>query len=253
MEIAFPELPHALDGFTLAHISDLHVGRFTQGKVLEKIVATANDLHADLAVFTGDLINYSIEDLPAGLDVLRSIRTRHGLFAVEGNHDLFVNARAFRNQTSKTLPLLVDESETLSVSNAQLQILGMRWAIEHPHSPNHPTFDSSARTLISQLRSGAFPILLAHHPHAFDHLDSIPLTLSGHTHGGQLMLNERIGMGPVAFRYWSGLYRKDNRAIVVSNGIGNWFPIRTQAPAELVKITLRRAALPQTPPASPSA
>jgi len=70
---------------------------------------------------------------------------------------------------------------------------------------------------------GAFPILLAHHPHAFDTAAAagIPLTLAGHTHGGQLMLNERLGAGPVMFRYWSGLYRKpDGNALFVSNGVG---------------------------------
>ena len=68
----------------------------------------------------------------------------------------------------------------------------------------------------------------------------IPLTLSGHTHGGQLMLNERLGAGPVMFRYWSGLYRKGASRLVVSNGVGNWFPLRTQAPAEIIHLTLRR-------------
>src|SRR2546421_5506017 len=90
-----------------------------------------------------------------------------------------------------------------------------------------------------------FQILLAHHPHAFDPAAAagIPLTLSGHTHGGQLMLNERLGAGPVMFRYWSGLYRKpDGNALFVSNGVGNWFPLRLHAPAEIVHLTLRSAA-----------
>ncbi|MEZ0255819.1 MAG: metallophosphoesterase, partial [Chthoniobacter sp.] len=82
-------------------------------------------------------------------------------------------------------------------------------------------------------------ILLAHHPHAFDFAADIPLTLSGHTHGGQLMLTKDFGFGPAMFRYWSGLYQKADRALVVSNGVGNWFPVRVQAPAEIVHLTLR--------------
>ena len=69
---------------------------------------------------------------------------------------------------------------------------------------------------------------------------NIPLTLAGHTHGGQLMLSERFGAGPMMFKYWSGLYRRNNSALVVSNGVGNWFPLRNNAPAEIVHITLRR-------------
>lgn len=99
----------------------------------------------------------------------------------------------------------------------------------------------SMEELLPQRRPEAFPILLAHHPHAFDYAENIPLTLAGHTHGGQLMLTEQIGFGPAMFRYWSGLYQRGNRSLVVSNGVGNWFPLRVQAPAEVVHITLRPA------------
>ena len=86
-------------------------------------------------------------------------------------------------------------------------------------------------------------ILLAHHPHAFDAAvkHGLPLTLSGHTHGGQLMVTPGLGVGPMMFRYWSGLYQKGAHSLVVSNGVGNWFPLRTCAPAEIVHLTLRRA------------
>ncbi|HEY2107112.1 MAG TPA: hypothetical protein VGH29_15040, partial [Candidatus Binataceae bacterium] len=70
---------------------------------------------------------------------------------------------------------------------------------------------------------------------------SLPLTLSGHTHGGQLMWNERAGFGPALFRYWSGLYTRGASKLIVSNGVGNWFPLRTNAPAEIVHLTLLRA------------
>jgi predicted MPP superfamily phosphohydrolase len=91
---------------------------------------------------------------------------------------------------------------------------------------------------------GAFPILLAHHPHAFDAaaVAGIPLTVSGHTHGGQLMLSESVGFGPLMYRYWSGLYRKpahNGASLVVSNGVGNWFPVRLRAPAEIIHLTMR--------------
>jgi predicted MPP superfamily phosphohydrolase len=96
--------------------------------------------------------------------------------------------------------------------------------------------------LLRQLRADAFPILLAHHPHAFDPAAAagIPLTLAGHTHGGQLMLTDTLGFGPAMFRYWSGEYRKGDNALVVSNGVGNWFPLRINAPAEIIHLTLRR-------------
>jgi hypothetical protein len=96
------------------------------------------------------------------------------------------------------------------------------------------------KALLEKRDPSAWPVLLAHHPHAWDFAGDIPLTLSGHTHGGQLMLNEALGAGPVMFQYWSGIYRKNDRALAVSNGVGNWFPIRTAAPAEILHITLKR-------------
>ena len=92
----------------------------------------------------------------------------------------------------------------------------------------------------------AFGIHLIHHPHLWDHTTEVPLTLAGHTHGGQLMVTKEIGFGPMMYRYWSGLYTRPAtettpmQALVVSNGVGNWFPVRVEAPAEIVHITLRK-------------
>jgi len=69
----------------------------------------------------------------------------------------------------------------------------------------------------------------------------LPLTLSGHTHGGQWMLTEKTGIGPVMFRYWSGGYSRASSQLVVLNGVGNVYPLRINAPAEIVHLTLHRA------------
>ncbi len=94
--------------------------------------------------------------------------------------------------------------------------------------------------LLEEREPGDFTILLAHHPEAFDAAAraNIPLTLAGHTHGGQLMLAPRFGFGPWFYRYWSGVYQKGSSQLVVSNGTGNWFPLRIGAPAEIIHLTL---------------
>jgi len=119
-----------------------------------------------------------------------------------------------------------------------VQLLGLPW------NRDEGLIASSVRELARQVAPGAFPVLLAHHPHAFDAAAAagIPLTVSGHTHGGQLMLGASVGFGPLMYRYWSGVYRKpehNEAALVVSNGVGNWFPLRTDAPAEIIHLTLR--------------
>jgi predicted MPP superfamily phosphohydrolase len=184
------------------------------------------------------LINNALEDLPAGLDAVLKMQARYGVWTCEGNHDLIENRWAFENQTKAAgVNLLIDEQQILDVNGHPLQLLGLRWG------RGQAAIDSSMRNVLSLRRPDAFPILLAHHPHAFDNAAAagIPLTLSGHTHGGQLMLNERLGAGPVMFRYWSGLYSNGDSRLVVSNGVGNWFPLRTHAPAEIIHITLRGA------------
>jgi uncharacterized protein len=234
LEVSLPKLPAALDGMTIAHVSDVHVGRFTRDRVLERIVEATNSLSADLVLMTGDLINMSLRDLPAGIELLRAFHAAHGVFLCEGNHDLFDSASGFRRGIERSgLPLLRGDSATVSIRGTAVELLGASW------TQVDSALAETIRELQGRRRAGAFPILLAHHPHAFDYADDVPLTLAGHTHGGQLMLTERTGFGSWMFRYWSGLYRKGERAVVVSNGVGNWFPVRINAPAEIIHLTLR--------------
>ena len=238
MDVPVPNLPPALDGVTIAHVTDFHVGRFTRGRVLERIVEETNRLDADVIALTGDFINHSLRDLPAALDIVRALRARSIIAACEGNHDLIEDARTFRREAERGgLPLLLGETATTIIRGERVQFLGLPW--------NHSTagMRDSAAALLARRDPSAWPLLLAHHPHAWDFAGKIPLTLSGHTHGGQLMLTGRVGAGPLFYRYWSGLYTRASGALVVSNGVGNWFPIRVQAPAEILHLTLRRAAL----------
>jgi hypothetical protein len=202
-----------------------------------------------LVLFTGDLINFSLGDLPIGIELLKGIRARHGVFACEGNHDLMQSADLFRDQMNgASLGLLTNETATVSVNGHSVQILGLPWGDSRmARNSGVKHRDAIHQSLVTRIQAksnpNAFRILLAHHPHAFDHAHDFPLTLSGHTHGGQLMLSQRIGGGPSLYRYWSGIYQQQGRSLCVSNGVGNWFPIRVGAPAEIVHLTLESAAL----------
>jgi predicted MPP superfamily phosphohydrolase len=240
LNLTLPTLPPALDGLTIAHLSDLHVGRFTNGPVLDEIAARTAALDADLVAFTGDLIDHALSDLPDGLAMLQQTAPRERLFMCEGNHDLFEGRREFERRVRRAGgPLLVNESDVRELRGHRIQILGLRW------TGRGGSIDDDMDRVLPLRRSDAFTILLAHHPHAFDRAADagIPLTLAGHTHGGQLMLNDDLGAGPVLFKYWSGLYRKGPSALAVSNGVGNWFPLRINAPAEILHLTLRAEAV----------
>ncbi|TWT45963.1 putative metallophosphoesterase [Phycisphaerae bacterium RAS1] len=243
IDVPLAGLPPALDGLTIAHVSDIHIGRFTNGLVLRRIVEQTNALRADLVLMTGDLIDHALSDLPAGIDLLRRLDAKHGVYLCEGNHDLFESRAAFEDGVRGAgLSLLLNESKSMTVRGEALRILGLRWG-GFRHDRSAPVDQDLAETL--RRASGAdFTLLLAHHPHIFDAAAAagVPLTLAGHTHGGQLMLTPELGAGPLLFKYWSGLYRQGASALVVSNGVGNWFPLRVNAPAEIIHLSLRRLA-----------
>lgn len=242
--LSLPQLPRQLDGLTIAHVTDVHVGEWTHGKILRDMVNTTNSLHADLVLVTGDLINYEITDLSGAIDLIKAMSGRYGLYMVEGNHDLMQNGVEFERRVKASgLQLLLDESKISDVRGHPVQFFGMRWMDGIGKHRDHLTA-LQMRELMKQRQPDAFPIFLAHHPHAFDAAIAadLPLTLTGHTHGGELMLDNQIGVGPALFRYWSGLYKRKNSQLIVSNGVGNMFPIRINAPAEIVHITLRCSA-----------
>ena len=234
-------LPDALNGVTIAHITDTHISRFLQIDDVPGIIARTNALDADLIVLTGDLIDSGFGDLPALTALLKTLRpgVPDGLAMCVGNHDVMRGGTQFVSEVKASgFPLLVDEALTVRVRGTDVQLLGLNW-----YRGDAEIRAGVERLLSRHRRKGQFPILLAHHPHAFDAAiaTGLPLTLSGHTHGGQLMLTDNIGAGPVLFRYWSGLYRRDGSSLVVSNGVGNWFPLRTHAPAEIIHMTLEKA------------
>ena len=238
MTVFLKDLPEVLDGMRIAHVTDTHVGKFTRGKMLADITDATNRLQADLVLITGDLIDNSLDDLPAALEMIRRMDPRSGLFMIEGNHDLFDDPAKFvRDVKGAGIPLLRNEASVAMVRGHPVQMMGIVW--------NHDEMQMARDVeTVAKLRDpDAFPILLAHHPHAFDPAvnHGLPLTLSGHTHGGQLMVTPGLGVGPMMFRYWSGLYQNGSNSLVVSNGVGNWFPLRTRAPAEIIHLTLRRA------------
>jgi uncharacterized protein len=237
IEVAIPDLPWSLDGMRIVHLSDTHVGTFTHGDVLDRIVKETNKLDADLIALTGDLINHSIEDLPVAMRMVKRLQPQSRVVMIEGNHDLFQGREPFVNGVREhDVPILLDESCTIRINGYPVQLLGIRWHFRTSPIADH--VDQAAR----RLDPDALQILLAHHPHAFDRAAElgIPLTLAGHTHGGQVMLTPEFGGGPAIYKYWSGLYLQGNSSLIVSNGAGNWFPLRVNAPAEIVHVILRR-------------
>ena len=246
MDVNLPTLPREFDGLTVAHLSDFHAGQFMTNAMMRDIVSRTNDMQTDLVVITGDLIDYALRDLQPALDALKGLRPKFGLqdgvAMCMGNHDIIENRFTFKSACANNgLPVLANSSRLLNIKGRTLELMAVDWCMTDLMTDNALYETSKTRN------ADAFQILLAHHPHTFDQAARLnfPLTLSGHTHGGQIMLNPQHGIGSIKFRYLSGLYQKRNdnnnlSQLVVSNGIGNWFPLRINAPAEIVRLTLRR-------------
>ena len=246
--LRIPNLPGNLEGVKIAHVSDIHIGKFTDEKLLRKITDQTNLLKPDLVLMTGDLLDFNLADLPGGLDLIHRFQPRFGLAMCEGNHDLFQGRHEFEQRVRYAgVQMPINGSTQVTVRGQEVQILSLRWGgpdvMDKTVNSSDQLIEESMKVLTKQVNPWAFPILLAHHPHAFDYLGNAPmaLTLAGHTHGGQINPAPWLRPASLRFRYLSGLYENAGRHLFVSNGVGNWFPLRVNAPAEIVQITLTRA------------
>lgn len=236
-DIPIARLAPELEGFTIAHVSDLHSGVFCGPKRLRLIASATNDLKADLIVITGDIINNHMGEFPNALAAIRLLRARYGIYLCEGNHDIIPGPGILAHACiSNGLALLYNQTATIPVEGQRLLLGGLQWL-----PGDYEGGPELVSNLFPERQVGDVRILLAHHPHFFDSAQSVDLLLSGHTHGGQIMLGP-VGLGPLFFRYWSGKYQRNSTTMIVSNGSADWFPCRIGAPAEIGLLRLTRAA-----------
>lgn len=237
-QIPIANLPPDLEGFTIAHVSDLHSGIFVGPERLKTITDMTNDLNADFIAITGDIINHEMAEFPAALAAIQRMRSRYGMLLCEGNHDTIPGAGLVARECRKNgLPFLFDSSQTLNVGGSRLVFGGVSW-LRFYEMKDRPGIVGD---LFPRREENDVRILLAHHPDLFDIAQEADLVLSGHTHGGQIMFGKDVGLGRVRFKYCSGLYQRDTTTMIVSNGCGDWFPCRIGAPAEIGLLRLTKA------------
>jgi len=236
-QIPITNLPPELEGFTIAHVSDLHSGLFVGPARLKMISDATNDLKADMVAITGDIINREMAEFPAALTAIRRIESPYGSYLCEGNHDTIPGGCVLVAACERSgLSMLFNTCRAIPVRGRRLLLGGLSWARYYQIE----TRPGMVGNLFPPRQENDVRILLAHHPDVFDVAQDADLLLSGHTHGGQIMFGD-IGLGRLRFKYWSGRYQRDNTTMIVSNGCGDWFPCRIGAPAEIGLVSLTKA------------
>ncbi len=236
LEVKLKNLPPELAGFRLAQISDVHIGPLLHKGWLTGIVDQVKSLKPDLVAITGDLVDGSVEELGEHVAPLARLSqdgaAPRGVWFVTGNHEYYSGADEWIAQL-KTL-------EVTTLRNERRQIAPGLWlagiddlsAHGNGHRPDLP------RAL--QGRDPSQPVvLLAHQPKQFDEAaaQGVDLTLSGHTHGGQIW--PFVWLVSLAQPYVAGLHEKNGSQLYVSRGTGFWGPpLRIGAPPEITLLKL---------------
>lgn len=244
--VVVPGLPAGLSGLRIANIGDVHIGRFMAPKDLADAVSIVNSLNVDLLMLTGDLID-DLALLDPTLDALELSKATPVL-SILGNHDKYPNetavVSALRSRGTR-IQVLINSSVIVEPRGIPIRIAGVDYPLatdgRHmiPRDEQDAMMASFAKKAFAEAVPGETLITLAHHPEFFPFAaaNGSSLTLSAHTHGGQVKLFGRPLI--VAYDYMHGIYHQDGKFLDVTSGLGHWLPLRIGVPREISVVTLK--------------
>ena len=238
IQLTLKNRPEVLKGYKIGQLSDIHLGPFIgMDKLKEMIDAVASE-QPNRLVITGDLIDdlgyldevayyldSRVQDFPDGIDYIL------------GNHEYRVDVERVWKRLSQTKMRMYRNSHQKILDGPNpVYLVGMDYHFKDDIQ------EENARALDEAMKgipSNGYPILLAHHPNFIPEAfrRKIPLTLSGHTHGGQINL-WGVNLVPVYKPYWKGLYEEQGLFAYVSRGSGHWFPVRLNCAREVTVFTV---------------
>jgi len=241
--VRLERLPRALSGFTIAQVSDLHVGPTIGERSVRRIVDQVNALRPDLVAVTGDLVDGTVAELGHAIAHLGRLSAPHGVFFVTGNHEYYAGVEPWLEELGR-LGVRVLRNERVAVGDA-----GASFDLAGVDDFSARGFGGGHGLDLDRALAGRDPerslVLLAHQPRVSAVAEAVragvELHLSGHTHGGQIAPWNVVVAA--VFPYVKGLYRHEEpgRAgqVYVSRGAGYWGPpMRLGAPPEVAKLVL---------------
>ena len=242
VEIPVTDLPEGLRGFSIAQISDVHVGPTIKRPFVEQVVSRVNALRPDMIAVTGDLVDGSVLQLAAHTAPLAGLAARHGAFFVTGNHEYYSGEPAWTSELRRLgLRVLKNEHVVLQHNGAALVLAGVTDFSAHHFDPAQQS--DPAKALNGAPSAAGAKILLAHQPSTAEAAATagFDVQLSGHTHGGQFWpWNLFVGFFQP---FTGGLHRLRDLSVYVNRGTGYWGPPnRFGVPSEITHIRLVPAA-----------
>lgn len=237
VDVPIEGLPAPLHGFTIAQVTDVHVGATIKRPYVERIVEAVNALQPDMVAVTGDLVDGSVARLAPHTEPLKRLTSRYGTYFVTGNHEYYSGAHAWIEEMRRLgLSVLLNEHVVLEHGGAKLVVAGVTDLSAHHFDASHRTDPEGA---VAGAPDDAIRILLAHQPRSAIAASKAGyhLQLSGHTHGGQFFPWNYVVR--LFQPFTTGLYRLGGLWLYVSRGTGYWGPPkRFGAPSEITCLRL---------------
>jgi hypothetical protein len=231
-------LPAQLEGLRIAMISDVHVGMYMLEDDMLKYTQAINNLKPDVIFIPGDFITSRTDEILPFVRSFSGLKSKHGIYTCLGNHDFFGDPDTITEKVrGMGMKVLRNETEELEIDGARLILSG----VDDGRHANFKKVSYEAASL------NTTRILLCHKPYYFDSAvaGKFDIMLSGHTHGGQIVLFDFLGVkltpAALASQYVSGKYHRGNSVLYVSRGIGTvGLPVRINCPPEITLFTLTR-------------
>ncbi len=246
--IVLPGLSRDLEGFRILQVSDVHVGLFESDRTLRRLRAAIEKVPVDLLVFTGDMIDRRLDEMDRFLAFFGNLKGKLGVFAVMGNHEHWVDGPGVAAKLSGAgWPLLENTSVSIAVGERTVHVVGLTDPAAQERGESGPSPDK-AFSRVSYVPGDAV-IVLSHHPSLWKRLSDMPaqLTLSGHTHGGQIGFPfQRWNLSSLFYDYDVGLFRRMSDSgiqyLYVNPGTGYFgVPIRFGVRSEITLFILKGA------------